>query len=42
MINLTEKRAQSCKYIGRLFYIASISFNVASLDEFKWIVEAIG
>ncbi|KAM4091218.1 hypothetical protein ACJW30_09G121400 [Castanea mollissima] len=31
-----EKRAQSCQYIGRLFYLAGIPFNVARLDEFKW------
>ncbi|XP_075674825.1 uncharacterized protein LOC142644020 [Castanea sativa] len=37
-----EKRAQACQYIGRLFYIAGIPFNVACLYEFKWIVEAIG
>ena len=37
-----EKRAQACQYIGRLFYLASISFNVARLDEFKWAIEAIG
>ena len=37
-----EKRAQACEYIGRLFYLASIPFNVAHLDEFKWVVEVIG
>ncbi|KAL0017409.1 hypothetical protein SO802_004478 [Lithocarpus litseifolius] len=37
-----EKRAQACQYIGRLFYLAGIPFNVACLDEFKWAVEAIG
>ena len=36
-----EKRAQACQYIGWLFYLASIPFNVARLDEFKWAVEAI-
>ena len=36
-----EKRAQACQYIGRLFYLASIPFNVARLDEFKWAVESI-
>ena len=41
MINLTEKRAQACQYIGRLFYLAGILFNVACLDEFKQAVEAI-
>nr|XP_023916649.1 uncharacterized protein LOC112028215 [Quercus suber] len=30
-----EKRAQACQYIGRLFYLAGIPFNVARLDEFK-------
>ncbi|KAK4581650.1 hypothetical protein RGQ29_025008 [Quercus rubra] len=37
-----EKRAQACQYIGRLFYLAGIPFNVARLDEFKWAIEAIG
>ncbi|XP_050255037.1 uncharacterized protein LOC126700916 [Quercus robur] len=37
-----EKRAQACQYIGRLFYLAGIPFNVAHLDEFKWAVEVIG
>ena len=37
-----EKRAQACQYIGRLFYLASIPFNVAHLDAFKWAIEAIG
>ncbi|KAM4094026.1 hypothetical protein ACB094_06G164000 [Castanea mollissima] len=37
-----EKRAQACQYIGWLFYLAGIPFNVACLDEFKWAVEAIG
>ena len=37
-----EKRAQACQYIGKLFYLAGMSFNVARLDEFKWAVEAIG
>ena len=37
-----EKRAQACQYIGRLFYLAGIPFNVAHLDEFKCAVEAIG
>ena len=36
-----EKRAQA-QYIGRLFYLVGIPFNVARLDEFKWAVEAIG
>ncbi|XP_030964704.1 uncharacterized protein LOC115985961 [Quercus lobata] len=36
-----EKRAQACQYIGRLFYLAGIPFNVARLDEFKWAIEAI-
>ena len=36
-----EKRAQACQYIGRLFYLAGILFNVACLDKFKWAVEAI-
>ena len=37
-----EKRAQAYQYIGQLFYLASIPFNVACLDEFKWAIEAIG
>ena len=37
-----EKRVQACQYIGQLFYLAGIPFNVARLDEFKWAVEAIG
>ena len=37
-----EKRAQAYQYIGQLFYLASIPFNVACLDEFKWTIEAIG
>ena len=37
-----EKRAQACQYIGRLFYLAGIPFNVARLDEFKWAIETIG
>ncbi|XP_030931075.1 uncharacterized protein LOC115956954 [Quercus lobata] len=37
-----EKRAQACQYIGWLFYLAGIPFNVARLDEFKWAIEAIG
>ena len=31
-----KKRAQACQYIDQLFYIASIPFNIARLDEFKW------
>ena len=37
-----EKRAQACQYIGWLFYLVGIPFNVAHLDEFKCAVEAIG
>ena len=36
-----EKRAQACQYIGRLFYLVSIPFNVARLDAFKWAIESI-
>ena len=31
-----------CQYIGRFFYQAGISFNVARMDSFKWMIEAIG
>ena len=37
-----EKRAQACQYIGWLFYMAGIPFNIACLDEFKRTIEAIG
>ena len=36
-----EKRAQACQYIGRLFYLVGIPFNVARLDAFKWVIESI-
>lgn len=37
-----EKRDMVCQYIGRFFYQAGISFNVARMDSFKWMIEAIG
>ena len=43
MINLTKRKEHKLvKYIGWLFYLAGIPFNVARLEEFKWAVEAIG
>ncbi|GKU88834.1 hypothetical protein SLEP1_g3051 [Rubroshorea leprosula] len=37
-----EARARTVQYIARFFYQAGIPFNVARLDSFKYMVEAIG
>lgn len=37
-----ERRAMVCQYIGRFFYQAGIPFNVANMDSFKIMIEAIG
>ena len=43
MINLTKRKEHKLvSILAQLFYLASIPFNVAHLDEFKRVVEAIG